>query len=299
MSPVLILLISLLGVCYGSFLNVLIVRTISGESIITPFSKCPKCGHALYWWHNIPILSYFLLKGKCYFCNKIISIQYPIIEFGTLVLTWFSFNRYVSLYDAISVIAIISLFFVQALTDIKIQKISTKISVIIVLFGVIFNRYDIINSLSGLIIAGGTVSFLIILGRYLLKRDIFGAGDIFIAMSFGAVIGYEKIMIFSLYVLILQFLFILPKYVKDLIKFKQAITLKYLIIFCIACLYLYVSKNVYLTGTTLVSVLFWGIIMYSAYKLVINLVHNINSDECVSYTPIAPSVAIITLLFLF
>ena len=73
----------IIGLCIGSFLNVVILRTISGESIVFLSSKCPKCQHPLKWWHNIPVLSYIILRGKCGFCKEHISIQYPIIEIIT------------------------------------------------------------------------------------------------------------------------------------------------------------------------------------------------------------------------
>ena len=75
--------IFIIGLCIGSFLNVVILRGLSEESIVYPPSKCPKCQSPLKWWHNIPILSFILLKGKGGFCHEKISIQYPIIEFIT------------------------------------------------------------------------------------------------------------------------------------------------------------------------------------------------------------------------
>ena len=84
----------LIGAIFGSFLNVVILRAFSGESIVLPPSKCPKCGNRLKWWHNIPILSFILLRGKCYFCHEKISIQYPIIEFITGVLFVIAFFVY-------------------------------------------------------------------------------------------------------------------------------------------------------------------------------------------------------------
>ena len=68
------------GLCLGSFYNVVILRSLSGESIVFPPSKCPKCGNKLKPWHNIPVLSYIFLRGKCHFCKEPISILYPIIE---------------------------------------------------------------------------------------------------------------------------------------------------------------------------------------------------------------------------
>jgi leader peptidase (prepilin peptidase)/N-methyltransferase len=70
----------LLGLAVGSFLNVVIHRTPRGENIAWPGSHCPKCGHALRWVHNIPLLSWLLLKGRCAFCGEAISFRYPLIE---------------------------------------------------------------------------------------------------------------------------------------------------------------------------------------------------------------------------
>ena len=76
----------IIGLCCGSFYNVVILRSLSNESIVFPPSKCPKCGNSLKPWHNIPVLSYIFLKGKCAFCKERISIQYPIIELLTALI---------------------------------------------------------------------------------------------------------------------------------------------------------------------------------------------------------------------
>jgi len=84
-------LVFIIGLCIGSFLNVVILRGLSGESIVMPPSKCPACDHKLYWWHNIPIISYILLRGKCGFCKAPISIQYPLVEGFTVIIFLFDF----------------------------------------------------------------------------------------------------------------------------------------------------------------------------------------------------------------
>lgn len=83
LSLVILGFIFVIGLVVGSFLNVVILRTVSGESIVFPGSKCPKCQTPLKWYHNIPVLSYLFLRGKCGFCASPISIQYPIIELLT------------------------------------------------------------------------------------------------------------------------------------------------------------------------------------------------------------------------
>ncbi len=93
--------IFIVGLVIGSFLNVVILRTVSGESIVFPASKCPKCQTPLKWYHNIPVLSYLFLKGKCGFCSEKISIQYPIVELFTALIFVGLFIRFCNPFDPI------------------------------------------------------------------------------------------------------------------------------------------------------------------------------------------------------
>lgn len=76
------------GACVGSFLNVCIVRLPKDQSIITPRSNCPQCKAPVKWFDNIPLVSFFMLRGKCRSCRKQISWRYPVVEAitGLLVL---------------------------------------------------------------------------------------------------------------------------------------------------------------------------------------------------------------------
>lgn len=71
---------TLFGSCIGSFANVVIWRLPLGMNLSRPGSHCPKCGHAIRWYHNIPILGWLWLRGKCADCREPISIRYPIVE---------------------------------------------------------------------------------------------------------------------------------------------------------------------------------------------------------------------------
>lgn len=298
MSAITITILIIFGLCWGSFLNVILVRTVSQESIIYPPSKCPKCSHKLYWWHNIPIISFLILKGKCYFCNKTISIRYPIIEITGMLIVLLSFIKYISIFDALSVVLIVSMFLTTCLTDIEIKKISSVQVLLIVLSGLVFNRYDMFNSLTGALIGGGIIASLIVIGNTCLKKDILGKGDILLFMGLGSVVGFDKLLLFFIYTLIAQFIIILPRYITGLIRSEQSETLKYLIIFTITCLFLYVSRNIYNMALNIVIVGFLAILLYSAWKLVSNIFHNIKSAETTSYSPFAPAVAISCLIFL-
>ena len=74
---------ALLGACIGSFLSVVIHRTPRRESVVRPRSRCVHCHGQLVWYHNVPVLSYLGLRGRCAFCGGAISPSYVFVELGT------------------------------------------------------------------------------------------------------------------------------------------------------------------------------------------------------------------------
>ncbi|HZM84605.1 MAG TPA: prepilin peptidase [Candidatus Limnocylindrales bacterium] len=88
----LFLLVGALGLAVGSFLNVVIYRVPRKESILAPASHCPSCGTPIRPWHNIPVLGWLVLRGKCAACRAPISVRYPLVELITAILfvavTW-------------------------------------------------------------------------------------------------------------------------------------------------------------------------------------------------------------------
>lgn len=68
------------GAAVGSFLNVVVYRLPAGKSLVRPGSSCPVCGHPIRWYHNIPIVSWLVLRGRCYDCRAKISARYPLVE---------------------------------------------------------------------------------------------------------------------------------------------------------------------------------------------------------------------------
>jgi len=163
-SIVVLAFIFIIGLVIGSFLNVVILRTVSGESIVFPASKCPKCQTPLKWYHNIPVLSYIFLRGKCAFCKEHISLQYPFVELLTGILFIGLFLRFCNPFDPlfglssmnpiswsqvivyIYSLVITCLFIAIAGTDIIEKKVSDAHTIPVIVLGVLYSLvYAIIN----------------------------------------------------------------------------------------------------------------------------------------------------------
>jgi leader peptidase (prepilin peptidase)/N-methyltransferase len=71
------------GLLFGSFANVLIWRVPRGESIVSPGSHCPRCGHDIRWYDNVPVLSWLVLRGRCRDCGEPIAWRYPAVELAS------------------------------------------------------------------------------------------------------------------------------------------------------------------------------------------------------------------------
>jgi leader peptidase (prepilin peptidase)/N-methyltransferase len=82
-TTALLVLLLVLGLLVGSFLNVVIARVPQGQSIVRPGSRCPRCGHVLAWYENVPLLSWVALRARCRSCKAPISARYPAVELLT------------------------------------------------------------------------------------------------------------------------------------------------------------------------------------------------------------------------
>jgi leader peptidase (prepilin peptidase)/N-methyltransferase len=83
LAAALVLLIGVMGLIIGSFLNVVVWRVPRGESLSSPASHCPKCDHPIRWWDNLPVVSWVVLRGRCRDCGEPISARYPLVELAT------------------------------------------------------------------------------------------------------------------------------------------------------------------------------------------------------------------------
>jgi leader peptidase (prepilin peptidase)/N-methyltransferase len=100
MEALTIVLVAVAGLVFGSFLNVVIYRLPRDQSLVRPPSTCPGCGVRIKPYDNVPVLSYFVLRGRCRSCGRKISAVYPLVEAltaGGFLLVYFNSGRALSL----------------------------------------------------------------------------------------------------------------------------------------------------------------------------------------------------------
>lgn len=187
------------GTIIGSFLNVCIFRLPKKQSIISPFSHCPNCHKPIKFYHNIPILSFLFLRGKCSKCEQPISFRYPVVELlaGLLSLALFlkfglSLSYFVYLTFSASLLVI-------TFIDLDHQIIPDVITLPGIILGFTASLFlpgtTFLDSLIG-IAAGGGGLLLVAMGYSLIaKREGMGAGDIKFISMIGAFLGIKGVLL--------------------------------------------------------------------------------------------------------
>lgn len=228
-------IIFLFGLATGSFLNCIIYRLHSGENFLfTPLeisakakkpggffkrfltgftrSYCPHCKHILGWQDLIPVLSFLILKGKCRYCQKRISFQYPLVELATGILFVFIFQQSMVLWLSGSMapwffntffLFLISCFLIIIFVyDLKHFIIPDKIIypailmsgiwyLVLSIFFNFYTRYEILNTIYAAL--GAAAFFLIIV--LISQGKWMGIGDIKLAFFMGLFLGFPNILV--------------------------------------------------------------------------------------------------------
>ena len=195
-----ILFACLLGVVFGSFLNVLISRVPKGESIVRPASHCPVCKNQIKWYHNIPVVSYIVLRGRCADCNSPIEKPYIIVEILSGAIFVAVFLKSPNIFYAVSVSLTFSLLLALSVVDIKLKEVPDSINLAAFLtalssaffFAPMPMFVNLINLLeyakSAFLLAGFFVMLRFSLS-YALKKESLGEADIIVAATLGGILG--------------------------------------------------------------------------------------------------------------
>jgi leader peptidase (prepilin peptidase)/N-methyltransferase len=217
MDPTLLYIFAFLfGAIMGSFLNVCIFRIPAGISLISPSSRCPQCKITIKAYDNIPILSYFLLGGKCRNCGAPISARYPLVEtmvalFSTFLMLKFGLSPSFFIY-----FILISSLVVVSFIDLDHRIIPDKISLPGIILGFLVSfvkpveghndflvlfvfktvrgalNMATLDSLLGICIGGGLLYAVAVLFYWATKKEGMGGGDIKLLAMIGAFLGWSS-----------------------------------------------------------------------------------------------------------
>jgi leader peptidase (prepilin peptidase)/N-methyltransferase len=186
------------GLIVGSFLNVVIYRLPRGQSLVSPPSRCPRCGKPLSWFDNIPVFSWLFLRGRCRQCGEPISIQYPIIEMVTAAAA-----VTVVLMTPVSVLLVSRLVLTAILItlfviDLELKILPNRITLPGIVVGFAFSFFappGPIDSALGILLGAG-ILYGIAAAYYLVRREEgMGMGDVKMLAMVGAFLGWREVVV--------------------------------------------------------------------------------------------------------
>ena len=197
-DPPLLLTALLMGLCIGSFLNVVIYRLPLGQSLVSPRSRCTKCGYELRWYDNLPVLSWAFLGGRCRQCRAPISAQYPIVEIITALL----FVLVVSLTPVgpllVSRLILVAILVALFGIDLEHQILPNVITLPGIAIGLMFSLIASPGWKDALVGAalGAAVLYGIAAAYYAVRREEgMGMGDVKMLAMIGAFLGWQGVLV--------------------------------------------------------------------------------------------------------
>lgn len=197
LSILLSVLIIVVGLMIGSFLNVCIYRIPLGRTIVKGRSYCTTCGKLIPWYCNIPVLSYLALHGRCRYCGEPISSVYPAVELLNALLTFAAFLRFGYSLSAVFASALFSCLIVVTFIDLRHQIIPDGLVIAILILGVLNSVYQTAilsapwHNFAVGILAASLPLFL--LG--LIFPDSLGGGDVKLMAAAGLFLGWRLILL--------------------------------------------------------------------------------------------------------
>ena len=207
------LCVFIFGVIWGSFLNVCIYRIPQGHSIVWPPSSC-QCGKRIPFYFNIPVIAWFMLKGKAACCEEKLSFRYPLVEAltGTLfVFSWLNHQSIVALVGMLFIAILIAATFID-LDHMIIPDIFSiggmLLGVMVSIFfpelhgfsqgGIEAHWYSWIESMLGIFVGTSMIYWIATIGEIILKKPAMGEGDVKFLAAIGAFTGWQGAL-FSLF----------------------------------------------------------------------------------------------------
>lgn len=198
-DPLLLASAGLVGLCFGSFLNVCILRLPNDLSLLKPASSCPKCRHAIGWRDNIPVLSWLLLKGRCRWCREPISPQYPVVEALVGGLWLAAVLAYGVSLDALAAGAFGTILLGIGITDARHYLIPDEYTWGGLVLGLAVSLGDGADGFLWAVL-GAAAGFALLYavaqaGRWVFREEAMGGGDVKMMAMVGAFVGWKGVLL--------------------------------------------------------------------------------------------------------
>jgi leader peptidase (prepilin peptidase)/N-methyltransferase len=192
-----------LGALVGSFLNVCVSRWPQDQSVVSPPSRCPKCGRPIRWHENIPIFGWLRLRGRCAGCREAISPIYPLVELVVALIWLAAVVHYGPTFTALRVAIFATVLLGIALTDAMHYVIPDGFTVFGFVWGIAAAFFGaavsetlpfagLYDSLIGACVGAGAIAIAGWLGEVALKKEAMGFGDVTLMAVVGAALGPQR-----------------------------------------------------------------------------------------------------------
>jgi leader peptidase (prepilin peptidase)/N-methyltransferase len=213
-----LLTIAFLSLFIGSFLNVVIYRLprmmeqhwseecrlylglkphsdIEKLNLSLPFSHCPRCKKSIRPWHNIPLLSYFWLRGRCAYCKAHISIRYPIVEMLTCIASVYVAWKFGFTWQTAAALVFTWISICLIFIDLDYHLLPDQLTLLLLWLGLFFNIYNLFcstqDAIIGAIVGYGIFALTQFLFKWATNKTGMGQGDFKFLAALGACLGWQ------------------------------------------------------------------------------------------------------------
>jgi leader peptidase (prepilin peptidase) / N-methyltransferase len=186
------------GLCVGSFLNVVIARLPHGRSLVSPPSSCPRCGAHIAWYDNVPVLSWVALRGRCRRCAQPISGRYPVVELLTALIVFAVWRRFGGGWATVGYAgfgcALVALTYIDLDTWLLPHEITWPLLAGGLLSPLWNHALGWSDALIGAALGFAVFAAIALIGEKILHKETMGWGDVWLLAGIGAWLGWQAIL---------------------------------------------------------------------------------------------------------
>jgi leader peptidase (prepilin peptidase)/N-methyltransferase len=192
--------VALVGAALGSFLNVVIARVPTGESVVHPRSRCPGCRAPIAWYDNLPVVSWILLRARCRGCGAPISARYPLVEALVAAAALLAWRRHGLAAPALAELAFVALLLALAFIDLDTWLLPHALTFPVIGLGLACGALGLAPAGGAAAAAWGAgIGFAVfavvsVVGERAFRRPALGFGDVWLLSGIGAFLGARALL---------------------------------------------------------------------------------------------------------